>query len=87
MLKGFRKGVRNRSHISASFQLVRFLVSARLLQHLVNIFSNVLGTRIVGILNTLEPVNSVRLFFGFKWLTVKRKFVVKLNTLFLFEHP
>lgn len=68
--------------MSASLQLLRLLVSTRLSQYLVNIFSEVLETR-----STLEPINSARLRVAFNWLTVKGKFVVKLNRLFLLERP
>jgi len=63
------------------------LASGRLFQHLVNVFSNVLETRSVGNFSTLEPINSARLRVAFNWLTVKGKFVVKLNRLFLLECP
>ena len=44
-------------------------------------------TRSVGILSTIEPINSVRLRVAFNWLTIKGKFAVKLNGLFLLERP
>lgn len=46
-----------------------------------------LETRSVGILSTLEPINSARLRVALNWLTVKGKLAVKLNRRFLLERP